>query len=104
MSRCSVSSACGRHGTAQSVVRAVVLERDVWIRLKSMTLPESMLTSGARMSKWNLDGSTVLEMALGLFCQSPMRMKGCVVACSSARSFEIMVALISLCIPSLVRR
>ena len=43
-------------------------------RLKSMTFPESTLWSGARMSKWNLDGKTVVEIALGLFCQSPMRM------------------------------
>ena len=58
-----------------------------------MTLPESMLTSGARMSKWNLEGSTVVEIALGLFCQSPIRMKGCVVVCSRASSLEMMVAL-----------
>ena len=33
MSRCSVSRACGRQGTAHSVVNAVALEIDVWIRL-----------------------------------------------------------------------
>ena len=33
MSRCSVSRACGLQGTAHSVVKAVVLESEVWIKL-----------------------------------------------------------------------
>ena len=66
-----------------------------------MTLPDNVLTSGARISKWNLEGSTVPETALGLFCQSPITMYGCVVACRTTR---MMVALVSLWMLSLVRR
>ena len=86
------------------MVSVVVPDRSVCTRLKSMTLPDSVLTSGARISKWNLEGRTVPETALGLFCQSPITMYGCVVACRTARILAMMVALVSLWVLSLVRR
>ena len=89
---------------AQSVARAVLPASELWARLKSITLPERTLWSGARIPKWHFEGSTALQTLLGWFCPSPMMTKGCVVASKSVNSFATMVALVSLCRFSFFRR
>ena len=78
------------------MVRAVALTRLSWSKPQSSTLPDKTLWSGAKMPKWNLAGKTVLAMASGPFCQSPMMTKGCLVPSSRAKSLAMMAAFVLL--------